>query len=99
MAHANARTSLFARRLIVERVAAGWSLGPLLERYRCGAVAGERPLPGEGYRAGSAVVFEAGVAADVDGAAVLVDDAAADPEPKAGAGFALRSEEGFGRPS
>ena len=32
MAHANARTNLFARRLIVERVAAGWSAGQVAEQ-------------------------------------------------------------------
>ena len=44
--------------LVEQRVAARRSLCPLFERYRCGAVAGERPLPGEGYRAGGAVVCE-----------------------------------------
>jgi transposase len=32
MAHANARTNLFARRLIVERVAAGWPAAHVAEQ-------------------------------------------------------------------
>ena len=32
MAHANARTNLFARRLIVERVAAGWPAAQVAEQ-------------------------------------------------------------------
>ena len=35
------------------------------------------------------------LAVEVDGAAVLFDDAAADPEAEAGAVFALGGEEGF----
>jgi hypothetical protein len=64
MAHANARTNLFARRLIVDRVAAGWpaarvaelglnasTVGRILARHGVAHLAAIDPITGERVRA------------------------------------------------